>query len=367
MARTGLCDSRTLLDPKKTEERPPLRTWANTYGPRECRSCPDGDERRPQPRDKRITDHKRENQNPRWVQRLPPCAEDEIIIDYSQNDLGTPDCFEQEAVLSHLQILQMAPSLRDMLPGLLRKEMEVAMDKLGLLYDQSYAWDVFSDMMEVFNFSEETLYLAVHLLNRALRCFKVSVSSLQLLGVTCLFIAAKKEECLLPEISELCYLMANTYSKKQFLRMERRVLGALKFELYNCPPIHFLLLSAYIARCSDKVVCMARYLLELCLLEGQCVVYLPAQLAGAALHLARKIIKEPQSPESESAWCIASTIHVGSEATLHSIMQVMATAAARASSRETRATFVKFSTSATLQVSLHPALSSAPCLLGLQS
>ncbi|KAI4879049.1 hypothetical protein NFI96_031280, partial [Prochilodus magdalenae] len=335
------------------------------------------------------------------VRRLPLCEEDGIIMDYSQDSLVTPvDSSEQEAMLNHLHSLQVAPSLRELLPGLLHREMEVAMDKLGLLYDRTYAWDVFSDMMrsqlrctlpspelprpfsentrailvdwliqvhEVFNFSEETLYLAVHLLNRALRCVKVSVSSLQLLGVTCLFIAAKKEECLLPEVSELCYLMANAYSKKQFLRMERRVLVGLQFELFHCPPIHFLLLSAYIARCSDKVVCMARYLLELSLLDGQCVVYLPAQLAGAALRLARKLLQDASTPEAEMAWHVASTIHVGSEATLCSIMKIMATAAARASSRETRATFVKFSTPETLQVSLHPALNSAPCLLGLQT
>lgn len=55
------------------------------------------------------------------------------------------------------------------------------------------------------------------------------------------------------QVSELCYLMANTYSKKQLLRMERRVLCTLKFDLSHTPPIHFLLLSAYIARCGEKV------------------------------------------------------------------------------------------------------------------
>lgn len=54
---------------------------------------------------------------------------------------------------------------------------------------------------EAFNFSEETLYLAVHLLNRVLQQIKISISSLQLLGVVCLFLAAKKEECLLPEVT----------------------------------------------------------------------------------------------------------------------------------------------------------------------
>lgn len=55
----------------------------------------------------------------------------------------------------------------------------------------------------------------------------------------------------------------------------------------------------------------------------------------------------------------------GSEAALLSIMQIMAMAAARAHARETRATFIKFSTIQTLHVSMHPALKAAPGLLGL--
>lgn len=56
---------------------------------------------------------------------------------------------------------------------------------------------------------------------------------------------------------------------------------------------------------------MARYLLELSLLEFQCVVFLPVQLAGAALCLARRVLQEPPTPEAEAAWCLASSIHVG--------------------------------------------------------
>jgi len=40
-------------------------------------------------------------------------------------------------------------------------------------------------------------------------------------------------------------------------------------------------------------------------------------------------------------------------------MQIMAMAAARAHTRETRATFIKFSTIQTLHVSMHPALKAA--------
>ncbi|XP_055029571.2 cyclin-P [Misgurnus anguillicaudatus] len=393
MARTGFCDSRQLLDLHMTEERQlPLRTWANSCVLRERRTFAEGEEVRPG------QCYKPAQEN-RWGQRLPISAEDGIIMDYAQQDESThTDVYEEEALLKYLHRLPGPSSLGELMPGLLRREVEVAISKLGLLYDKTYAWDIFSDMMrsqllctlpnadlpkpftdttrailvdwliqvhEVFQFSEETLYLAVHLLNRALKLIKVSISGLQLLGVVCLFLAAKREECLLPEVSELCYLMENAYSKKQLLRMERRVLTGLKFDLFHCPPLHFLLISASIARCSDKMVWMARYLLELSLLEVQCVVYLPAQLAGAALRLARKILQEALSPEGETAWYIASSIHIGSEAALFSIMRIMAMAAARAHGHETRATFVKFSTIQTLHVNMHPALKTAPGLLGL--
>ncbi|XP_016375782.1 cyclin N-terminal domain-containing protein 2-like isoform X2 [Sinocyclocheilus rhinocerous] len=392
MARTGFCDSRQLLDLHMTDDRlVPLRTWANSCVLRERRVFAEGEE-------VGSGQHYKPAQESRWVRRTPISAEDGIIMDYApQDESGPSDVYEEEALLKYLNRLP-GPSLRELMPELLRREVEVAISKLGLLYDKTYAWDIFSDMMrsqllcalpnadlpkhfsdttrailvdwliqvhEVFQFSEETLYLAVHLLNRALRLIKVSISGLQLLGVVCLFLAAKKEECLLPEVSELCYLMENAYSKKQLLRMERRVLTGLKFDLYHCPPLNFLLISASIARCSDKVVWMARYLLELSLLEGQCVVYLPAQLAGAALRLARRILQEAPSPDGEMAWCIASSIHIGSEATLLRIMPIMATAAARAHGRETRATFIKFSTIQTLHVSMHPALKATPGLLGL--
>lgn len=249
------------------------------------------------------------------------------------------------------------------------------------------------------------------------------------------------------QVSGLCYLMDHTYTKHQLLRMERKVLCGLKFDLSYCPPLHFLILLASIARCSAKVrihhvwqvsvrsflsmwdlkcpVCrqvvwMARYLLELSLLEGQCVVFLPVQLAGAALCLSRQVLQEPPTPEGEAAWCLASSVHVGryvprllrssvlltavtlasslssgffvvwtslvflvcphpscvsvltsvcfvffSETVLLRIMHILASAAAKAHTRETCATFIKFSSPETMHVSRHPGLKNACGLLGI--
>lgn len=55
------------------------------------------------------------------------------------------------------------------------------------------------------------------------------------------------------EVSGLCYLMDHKYTKRQLLRMERKVLCGLKFDLSYCPPLHFLTLFAAIAHCSDEV------------------------------------------------------------------------------------------------------------------
>lgn len=49
-------------------------------------------------------------------------------------------------------------------------------------------------------FQADTLHLAIHLLNQSLCRIKVTTSNLQLLGMVCLFLAAKKEECRLPEV-----------------------------------------------------------------------------------------------------------------------------------------------------------------------
>lgn len=34
-----------------------------------------------------------------------------------------------------------------LVPGLLRHELELAMCRLGLIYDRTYAWDIFTNMM----------------------------------------------------------------------------------------------------------------------------------------------------------------------------------------------------------------------------
>ncbi|XP_075956668.1 cyclin-P isoform X2 [Anarhichas minor] len=418
MAKTGFCDSKPLLDlhKKADERRAPLRTWSNACGPIDRWQPVEVDESRMAPV-KMEPEH-------RWERRLSAQTSEGILMGFHEDSFthSADGCVEDEPVLLYPHGLQGLPSLQALVPSLLRHEVETALEKLDLIWDRAYAWDMFLDMArtqtrnsfrtadlprhftdvtrsvlvdwliqvhELMHFQEETLYLAIHLVNRSLREVKITTVNLQLLGMVCLFLAAKMEECLLPEVSGLCYLMDHTYTKHQLLRMERKVLLGLKFDLSYCPPLHFLLLLASVARCSAKAVWMARYLLELSLLEGQCVLFLPVQLAGAALCVSRQVLQEPSTPGGEAAWCLASSVHVGrcvliykmdshplylsfkksvwffSETALLRIMHILANAAAKAHTRETCASFIKFSSPETMQVSRHAGLKNAAGLLGV--
>ncbi|XP_039626063.1 cyclin N-terminal domain-containing protein 2 isoform X2 [Polypterus senegalus] len=280
-------------------------------------------------------------------------------------------------------------SVNSSLPAMqqVMNDLEEAMQSLGLLFEREYSWDIFCSMMkrqshyvferaelpkgitvemrallvdwliqDSFRCAEETLYLCVHLLNSCLWLSKVNPSTFQLLGMTCLFIACKKEECLLPETTELCFLMENSFSKKQLLKMERKILDTLKFDVSYAQPLHFLHIVATVGRCKQKVIFLAKYFLELTLLDPEYTLYEPAQLAAAALCLSRKLLNKNCCWDEEEAWARAGQLYSFSKIMLTKIQQRMLKAAAQASSLETQATFLKYSIPERLKISSHPAI-----------
>ena len=52
-----------------------------------------------------------------------------------------------KTVLLHPLGLQGLHSLQALVPSLLRREVELALEKLDLIWDRTYAWDMFLDMM----------------------------------------------------------------------------------------------------------------------------------------------------------------------------------------------------------------------------
>jgi len=153
-----------------------------------------------------------------------------------------------------------------------------------------------------FKLLQETLYLAVATMDRYLQSEPSVVrQELQLVGITCLFIASKFEECYCPDIQDFVYITDKAYSVKDILRAECRILKVLDFKLGRPLPLHFL------RRCTkagshvyDFVDVthhtFSKYVLELSLPEYDFCHFPPSQIAAAAFCLSLKILDERDTP-----------------------------------------------------------------------
>ena len=111
-------------------------------------------------------------------------------------------------------------------------------------------------------------------------------AKLQLLGVTCMLVAAKYEEIYAPQVDEFCYITDNTYDRAQMLAMEREILDTLSFELTTPTTKSFLRRFLRAAEADQKTEFLASFLAELTLLEYSFLRFPPSLVAASAVFLA---------------------------------------------------------------------------------
>ncbi|KAJ1108311.1 hypothetical protein NDU88_005687 [Pleurodeles waltl] len=260
---------------------------------------------------------------------------------------------------------------------------------------------------------EETLYLAIYLMNLYLKTSNIRIPKLQLVGATCLFLACKMEENAYPEPAVLCFMMENTYDKAALLKMERQVLSHLRFELRYTQPLDFLRLLIMTGKFSTEVAVksillpknnpssanprqsvpshsadavasendstfapveqekqkvaeiynLAMYFMELMLMESEAMTFEPAQLAEAGLNLAQKVLQETK--ECFDTCSEVHKLYTYSNTELLHVEHLMANASIRASTSETKATYLKYSKSSRSSVSTGPATVGAQYLSSL--
>ncbi|XP_061453460.1 cyclin-P isoform X4 [Rhineura floridana] len=222
------------------------------------------------------------------------------------------------------------------------EELSQAMMRLEMGLEREYAYDIFSSLMqkqphyafrgfdllrsvtaemralvvdwlvqvhEYLDLADETLYLAVYLMNAYMKAGKVPVRSLQLLGITCLFLACKVEESALPE-----------------------------------------------------VVHLGMYFLELSLVEGDCLHFEPAQLTLAALGLAQRVLQQTGLRHLDALLDGSPNLPSYSESELSAVYPYMAKAALQGPTSTFRATFLKYSRPQKLCTSTSPAIAASTCL-----
>ncbi|KAG8448755.1 hypothetical protein GDO86_015717 [Hymenochirus boettgeri] len=254
------------------------------------------------------------------------------------------------------------------------EELVLAMGTIDMHIEQEYALDIFKSMMV--NQSRQTLKAcdipkSVTPEMRAVlvdwlvqvHVHKIHTALLQLLAASCLFLACKIEERLIPEPAELCFMMEDAFSKKELLKMERKVLSHLKFELHYVQPLHFLRLLCIIGKCSQKILYLSMYFMELTLLDADGSMIEPALLAIGALNLAQRVSLEAGSLTTGEVWHEAQQLFSYSDSQLCSCQHLMARTALRVGSSGHKSTLHKYSRAQRLGVSTGPSMANSKHLV----
>ncbi|KAL8916266.1 MAG: hypothetical protein Q9208_008621 [Pyrenodesmia sp. 3 TL-2023] len=143
-----------------------------------------------------------------------------------------------------------------------------------------------------FGLLPETLFLCVNYIDRFLSCKVVSLGKLQLVGATAIFVAAKYEEINCPSVQEIVYMVDGGYSVDEVLKAERFMLSMLQFELGWPGPMSFL---RRISKADDydlETRTLAKYFLELTIMDERFVGSPPSFVAAGAHCLARMMLKK---------------------------------------------------------------------------
>ena len=141
-----------------------------------------------------------------------------------------------------------------------------------------------------FSLLPETLFLCVNYIDRFLSCKVVSLGKLQLVGATAIFVAAKYEEINCPSVQEIVYMVDGGYTIEEILKAERFMLSMLQFELGFPGPMSFL---RRISKADDydlETRTLAKYFMEITIMDERFVGCIPSYTAAGAHCLARLML-----------------------------------------------------------------------------
>ncbi|XP_018429984.1 PREDICTED: G2/mitotic-specific cyclin-B1-like [Nanorana parkeri] len=203
------------------------------------------------------------------------------VKDVDAEDCGNPMlCSEYvKDIYCYLRSLEDSMAIR---PNYLQGQ-EVTGNMRAILID----WLVQVQMK--FRLLQETMFMSVGIIDRFLQAHPVPKNQLQLVGVTAMFLASKYEEMYPPEIGDFTFVTDHTYTKAQIREMEMKILRVLKFGIGRPLPLHFLRRASKIGEVTAEQHSLAKYLMELVMVDYEMVHYPPSQIAAAASRLSMKV------------------------------------------------------------------------------
>ncbi|KAM7199217.1 Cyclin-like protein [Naviculisporaceae sp. PSN 640] len=153
-----------------------------------------------------------------------------------------------------------------------------------------------------FHLLPETLFLAVNYIDRFLSVKVVSLAKLQLVGATAILIAAKVEEVTCPSVQEIVYMVDKGFTCDEILKAERFMLSMLHFEMNWPGPMSFL---RRISKGDDydlETRTLAKYFLEITIMDERFVGCPASYLAAGAHCLSRMILDKGDWTPAHVHW-----------------------------------------------------------------
>merc|ERR1711922_48993 len=144
-----------------------------------------------------------------------------------------------------------------------------------------------------FKLLQETLFSTISIVDRflAVEGRSVARSKLQLVGVAAMFLASKVEEVFAPACSDFVYITDHAYTEDAIKQMEIKILQTLKFSLFEPLSIHFLRRFSKAGDVDVLQHSLAKYAIELALVEYDLVPVPGSKLAASALCLSLMLLE----------------------------------------------------------------------------
>ena len=147
------------------------------------------------------------------------------------------------------------------------------------------------DVHYKFNFTDETLFMTVLIIDRYISYKSISKKKFQLLGITALLISCKHEEIILPKIEDFIYITDNAYVKEDVFDMENDILDILNFNLIAPSPIKFYEYLALKFEFDKKKFLLGKYLMESFMVDINYVKFRASVIACASIYIVMKYYK----------------------------------------------------------------------------
>lgn len=180
-------------------------------------------------------------------------------------------------------------------PNYMAKQKDINSEMRTILVD----W--LSDVVSEYDMQQETLHLAVSLVDRTLSRCRIDRLRLQLVGATAMMIASKYEEIYPPDLKTFVYLTDDTYAANQIIKMERVILDEVNYDVSTATVQWFGSRFARQQRASKATEHALQYLMDLSLLNMDLLNCRPSYIAAACLCYANILTDyEPWSTEMES-------------------------------------------------------------------